>query len=610
MVNFLCLEPREIEDRDQIDVGTTGGTVAKLEEADELFSLVVKAYWAATDRNGHNYGKDNIEEETQKMTTNIKQCLHKVADGHFTAAVKVFGSSGVAPYNEDTMKILGDKYPYKPPPSVSTTLFSEAPLVVDVDTVFRCITSFPKGTWKMSKSLLGGAVSRDKCFIEGVTMKRDVRVVELMHLLPRLRDPQSELLLLHSCMVEDIVVGGGPFFGDLKWRIASLPIKVAHTQDFLLAISIEGLGQHMSPVKYCTVLKYRLMILLFPAEDKEAPVNFLTDPLEGRSTLRSVDVQVYEWVGGKHACVDLTEVLPLVGVTTEDFTVGQTTLKAASSKVAQYEIACSNNQHAFIPFAFDTFGFLAPYVVNILQRIQRVMHRNVVSHRLLVDREGLWFRVLATRYGVERGRLCAGGRRGSAWWREVAHIRDGGGEVEGGWFGGHISRKVGDGGQISADMFQSGWGVGGETWVWRRQLRAWEDEMLGELQTLLFTISLQAHSSDRWLWQPDLDRGYSVRSAYQLLTHQVVAPLEAASGLIWHSQVPLKVSIFAWRLLRDRLPTKANLTSRGILLVGDSHCVSGCGAVESAHHVFISCSMFGSLWSLVSSWVGSAPVTA
>jgi hypothetical protein len=26
--------------------------------------------------------------------------------------------------------------------------------------------------------------------------------------------------------VEDIVVGGGPFFGDLQWRVASLPIKV------------------------------------------------------------------------------------------------------------------------------------------------------------------------------------------------------------------------------------------------------------------------------------------------------------------------------------------------------------------------------------------------
>ncbi|GAU10877.1 hypothetical protein TSUD_425420, partial [Trifolium subterraneum] len=114
-------------------------------------------------------------------------------------------------------------------------------------------------------------------------------------------------------------------------------------------------------------------------------------------------------------------------------------------------------------------------------------------------------------------------------------------------------------------MFTLGWGVGGEAWVWRQPLRAWEEEMLGECQTLLLTVSLQDQFSDRWQWRPDLDRGYTVRGAYQLLTDQDVAPLDVAAGLIWHSQVPLKVSILAWRLLRDRLPTKANLISRGCL---------------------------------------------
>ncbi|MCI32032.1 receptor-like kinase, partial [Trifolium medium] len=52
--------------------------------------------------------------------------------------------------------------------------------------------------------------------------------------------------------------------------------------------------------------------------------------------------------------------------------------------------------------------------------------------RMLEDREGLWFRVLAARYGVERGRLRAGGARGSSWWREIVRIRDGGGELGGG----------------------------------------------------------------------------------------------------------------------------------------------------------------------------------
>jgi len=296
--------------------------------------------------------------------------------------------------------------------------------------------------------------------------------------------------------VEDIVVGGGPFFGDLQWRLASLPIRfgglglysaleassyafvasrarswvlhdhilrdsglcgmdsdfdnaldglrgaipdfdvssftskdtvppkaqhvlaralfsksvqdmevkfdmttrqkaifgclqAAHAQDFLQAIPIDGLGQHMSPVEYRTILRYRLMIPLFPIDEvcsvcrkacldtfgehvvhckelpgfkykhdfardvlfdifrragisvkKEGPVNFLTDPLDRRSTLRPTDVMVYGWVGGKHACVDLTGVSPLVGLGVRPFTVGHAALKAASSKVAKHEKAC------------------------------------------------------------------------------------------------------------------------------------------------------------------------------------------------------------------------------------------------------------------------------
>jgi hypothetical protein len=91
-------------------------------------------------------GKDNIEEENSQINTNIKQCLRKVADGHFTAAEKVFGSSGVAPYNEATMRVLEEKHPYMPPPSAPTTMFAEAPLVAKVDTILKCIQSFPKGT--------------------------------------------------------------------------------------------------------------------------------------------------------------------------------------------------------------------------------------------------------------------------------------------------------------------------------------------------------------------------------------------------------------------------------------------------------------------------------
>ncbi|GAU29920.1 hypothetical protein TSUD_148290 [Trifolium subterraneum] len=142
--------------------------------------------------------------------------------------------------------------------------------------------------------------------------------------------------------------------------------------------------------------------------------------------------------------------------------------------------------------------------------------------RMLVDMEGLWFQLLAARYGLESGRLCEGGTSGSV-------------------------------------------GVAGKAWD---------------------------HSSDRWHWLPDLGNGYTVQ------------------GFIWHPQVPLKVSILTWRLLRDRLPTKVNLITRDTLPAAAHFCVSVCGAVESAQHLFLSCSTFGSLWASVSSWIGSSLVTA
>ena len=76
-------------------------------------------------------------------------------------------------------------------------------------------------------------------------------------------------------------------------------------------------------------------------------------------------------------------------------------------------------------------------------------------------------------------------------------------------------------------------------------------------------------------------------------------PLE----LVWHHQVPLKVSVFAWRLIRDRLPTKANLALRGVIPADDIFCVSGCGHVETADHLFLLCPTFASLWQHVRDWI-------
>jgi hypothetical protein len=68
-----------------------------------------------------------------------------------------------------------------------------------------------------------------------------------------------------------------------------------------------------------------------------------------------------------------------MGLRVRNFLVGQTTLKAASSKMGKHEKACSNNQHVFIRFTFNTFGLLATVTLNLLKRVQNVIQSNVVS---------------------------------------------------------------------------------------------------------------------------------------------------------------------------------------------------------------------------------------
>jgi hypothetical protein len=61
---------------------------------------------------------------------------------------------------------------------------------------------------------------------------------------------------------------------------------------------------------------------------------------------------------------------------------------------------------------------------------------------------------------------------------------------------------------------------------------------------------------------------------------------------------------FIWgdNWLRDRLPTKINLATCGIITTEAQSCVTGCGDMESAKHLFISCRIFCSIWSSVRSW--------
>lgn len=79
-----------------------------------------------------------IKEKDANVSSNVKQCLHNDC-----GSVRL---SDVVLYNSYTMKALKAKHVYKPYTSLPTTLFSEAPLVYEVDTISRCIKSFANRT--------------------------------------------------------------------------------------------------------------------------------------------------------------------------------------------------------------------------------------------------------------------------------------------------------------------------------------------------------------------------------------------------------------------------------------------------------------------------------
>ncbi|GJZ92244.1 hypothetical protein Tco_0664309, partial [Tanacetum coccineum] len=78
---------------------------------------------------------DLDEENLDLSERNLKQCKRKICDGHYTAAVRVLSSSGVALYNDATLQELKAKHPFKSALSLSDTSVDHHHLIASQDVV-------------------------------------------------------------------------------------------------------------------------------------------------------------------------------------------------------------------------------------------------------------------------------------------------------------------------------------------------------------------------------------------------------------------------------------------------------------------------------------------
>ncbi|GJR24060.1 hypothetical protein Tco_0972587 [Tanacetum coccineum] len=103
-----------------------------------------------------------------------QRCKRKIYDGHYTAAVRVLSSSGVAPYNDATLQELKTKHPFMSALSLPDSHIDHHPLIAYKDVVlegFICVSRsfFSIVTQHLMDCLSGVAVAISDELVSSIT---------------------------------------------------------------------------------------------------------------------------------------------------------------------------------------------------------------------------------------------------------------------------------------------------------------------------------------------------------------------------------------------------------------------------------------------------------
>jgi hypothetical protein len=269
--------------------------------------------------------------------------------------------------------------------------------------------------------------------------------------------------------------------------------------------------------------------------------------------------------------------------------------------------------------------------------------------RLLVSQQALWSSVLKAKYGNEIGFSsellgCGNKRFASLWWKDLCKLGRISVNNNEDWCSEVMVKKVGNdggtrfwldkwiGGGTLAQSFPRLYSIScqkddlisqmgrwiNEEWVWnlkwRRHLFVWEEEFCSNLLNILGSVIL-TYQDDLWKCEIGDDGVYSVKDGYWFLSENFLPHLNLNIDCrrvlkgIWDSFSPLKVVIFYWKLMLERLPTRRNLVIRGMLDVHSSPCCVWCPLVEEFEsHLFFTCPIAVEVWTAVLAWLGLVSV--
>ncbi|GJU74239.1 RNA-directed DNA polymerase, eukaryota, reverse transcriptase zinc-binding domain protein [Tanacetum coccineum] len=117
----------------------------------------------------------------------------------------------------------------------------------------------------------------------------------------------------------------------------------------------------------------------------------------------------------------------------------------------------------------------------------------------------------------------------------------------------------------------------------------------GVEQTQMDEIAMQ----DRWTWSLNSSGEFSVASVRNLIDSRLLP--KGDNRTRWIRYVPSKVNTLAWKVMTNSLPTRFNISRRGIDIDSIS-CVNCELGVETTNHLFFTCDMAKQITRLIARW--------
>ncbi|GKD78656.1 RNA-directed DNA polymerase, eukaryota, reverse transcriptase zinc-binding domain protein [Tanacetum coccineum] len=98
---------------------------------------------------------------------------------------------------------------------------------------------------------------------------------------------------------------------------------------------------------------------------------------------------------------------------------------------------------------------------------------------------------------------------------------------------------------------------------------------------------------DRWVWSLEASGEFSVKSVRSHIDDTLLPKEDVRTR--WVNVVPIKINVFAWRVRLDKLPSRSNLSLRGVE-ISSILCPLCNSSMESAHHLLFTCYVARLMW--------------